>query len=235
MCMLDRFTTNTIDDDYDENLYTFEMTMMVAPGLVVDENDLKNAVVDSIDIPIRIIDLCVLCNEKQIAELQLYLVPDELDHDGIREYLATADGEDGDMINELYPVLMHRYYSRNPYLDYEVRENFPLCNTIYCGSIHTLYVNPEYRHKNIGKFLIKRLNNLLAYYGNFNVRCLTTYVNPYHNDIPGNYAFSHDNVISDSDIEMVNRICKMLKKLGFRKIRNSDRMFIIDLFEKYAC
>lgn len=181
--------------------------------------------------PIRCVTLHTYSEQNEVAKIELYLIPDGLDNNGITFYLQEADNVSCDLHNELSIVVMHDFYRRDIYADYSDNCFLPSRDMIYSGSIHTLYISPNYRKMNIGSFLIRNLNKLLAYYLNMNVRCLATYINPFHDDVQENYAFSHNSSPSDRDFKMLKVITKFLRKNGFKKVRGRDKTFIVDLFE----
>ena len=102
--------------------------------------------------------------------------------------------------------------------------------------IHTLYINPKYRGKNISSFILQKLSEFLSFYFNINVGFVTTYINPFKAEPKIKLdeesglmmPFLNGKMYCDYelDTEKVKIIRKMLKSLDFKSVDEEKRTYV---------
>ena len=87
--------------------------------------------------------------------------------------------------------------------------------------IDRIYVEEKYRNIGIASLVIESLNELLEYTVNLEPHTLILLPKPQEKDKDGHLHNVEDE--EEKDIRM-NKLIKLYKKLGFKKIRNSNYM-----------
>lgn len=179
-------------------------------------------------VEINISDM-TLSNHSSIANIELYLVnlADCINY-GKDIVWLHADDVTGDA-EEIAMALNQKKFMDKCYDD----EFMTIYSTkVYVGGLHTLYVEPQYRKSNLGRRLIKNLNNILDEFLNIQVAGLSAYVNPY--DENKVYMYPERNILTKEQTVVVERLCKFLKHMGFKKIRNKKYYYFLDMTNTFV-
>ncbi len=84
---------------------------------------------------------------------------------------------------------------------------------LFVGVLQEIYVFPEFRRCGIARWINANLNAMVSLALDINIGCLTTFIRPYVDGCYGKYV--------DDDSEMTNIMIDVLKKNGWRKIKNN--------------
>lgn len=87
----------------------------------------------------------------------------------------------------------------------------------YTCYIETLYVYPKYRGNGVGRYLFSNLYNILLYSLNINTHCFVIIPTP--QEPADNHSWKNS---MDSDGNMKKTMINLLKKCGYKRIRNTE-------------